>query len=352
MKFLDVQLFCSTQKLSGVEISAFIEISPNFRGGLTQRPLCARSLTLRAIRLLLWLFVWETILHIVYPNAVLFLATQPAAGVPPPPPPPPALGSSVSGRFHASPHLETDRSALGGAVYLIGLQFFFAYMQLYGWPRLLSDVQVYLMARSHSPVASNVFTCLVPDGPPCPTHVFLFSEMWRKFDRGLYNFLKWYIYLPWLKPTERTVRKKTVSLAIPPHHPVSLVQRLQGGILCFLFVLIFHSCNSQNAVWVGINTIQILLERFFKWTYHNTIYGEKLRDSLSDASLRRITGILCSISAIFSSIGFFYFYLGFTSGQWIGYWMLVDPVYRVIAIVCYYCTYQISLAAERWYTSK
>uniref|UniRef100_A0A183T3V7 Lysophospholipid acyltransferase 7 n=1 Tax=Schistocephalus solidus TaxID=70667 RepID=A0A183T3V7_SCHSO len=253
-----------------VEISASIEITPGFKGSLTPRPLCARSLGLRAARLLLWFFVWEATLHIVYPNVVLFLATQPAADVSPPPS---VVGSSVPGRFHASPYLETDRAALGGAVYLIGLQFFFAYMQLYGWPGLLSDVQVYLLARRRSSVASPVFNCLVPDGPPCPTHVFLFSEMWRRFDRGLYNFLKWYIYLPWLKPKEPAVRKKSVSPATLPYHPVSLVQRLQGGLLCFLFVLVFHSCNWQN-------------------------------------------------------------------------------VYRVIAIICYYCTYQISVAAKQWHNLK
>ncbi|VDK84810.1 unnamed protein product [Dibothriocephalus latus] len=235
-----------------VDIPAVIEITPDFMGSLTKRRLCARSLGWRAARLILWFFVWEATLHIVYPNAVLFLATQPAADVPPPPPP--AFGSSLSGRFHASPYLETDRAALGGAVYLIGLQFFFAYMQLYGWPGLLSDVQVYFLARRRSSSKSTGFACLVPDGPPCPTHVFLFSEMWRqvlRFDRGLYNFLKWYIYLPWLKPKEPTVEKKAVTHAILSHHPVSLVQRLQGGLLCFLFVLIFHSCNSQNGVFTS-----------------------------------------------------------------------------------------------------
>ncbi|KAL5112220.1 Origin recognition complex subunit 4 [Taenia crassiceps] len=294
------------------------------RSCLPMRILSCNSLMWRGLRLTAWFLLWELILHVVYPNALVFALTQPVMQVPLPP-----LKSGANQSFHASPFIETDRSAPGVAVYLLGMQFFFTYLQLYGWPRWLSDLEI-LLASGIGNGGSAL--CLVPEGPLCFSHILLFSQLWRKFDQGLYNYLKWYVYLPWLKRDQK----------------VSAYRRIQAGVLAFLFVLLFHSLNLENTIWVSINLTQSSLEQLFKWIYRSTRFGMVLQARLSQNTSRRLAGILCSISAMFSSVGFFFFYLGFDSGIWIFYLMFSDPVYLSTSMVLYYCTYQIAVEVKRF----
>ncbi|VDK32897.1 unnamed protein product [Taenia asiatica] len=276
------------------------------RGCLPMRILSCNSLTWRGFRLMVWFLLWELTVHVVYPNALVFALTQPLMQVPAPPP-----KSAVNRSFHSSPFIETDRSAPGVAVYLLGMQFFFTYLQLYGWPRWLSDLEILLTSGVGS--GDNVL-CLVPEGPLCFSHILLFSQLWRKFDQGLYNYLKWYVYLPWLKRGRKA----------------SAYRRIQAGVLAFLFVLLFHSLNLENS------------------KTHASLAKAQAR--LSQNTSRRLAGILCSISAMLSSVGFFFFYLGFDSGIWIFYLMFLDPVYLPTSMLLYYCTYQIAIEVRK--TSK
>lgn len=146
-------------------------LSLHQRGCLSMRILSCNSLMWRGLRLMAWFLLWELTVHLVYPNALVFALTQSVMQVPVPPP-----KSVANQSFHASPFIETDRSAPGAAVYLLGMQFFFTYLQLYGWPRWLSDLEILLTSGVSS--GTNVL-CLVPEGPLCFSHVLLFSQLWR-----------------------------------------------------------------------------------------------------------------------------------------------------------------------------
>lgn len=158
--------WCSSRR-SFVQES--IAVPSDYRGCLTSRVLSYRSLAWRGFRLIIWLLLWEVIIHTVYPGALIYSMTQPIMHVPLPP-----LPSNAS--FHGSPFIQTDRSAPGCAVYLLGMQFYFTYLQLYGWPRWFSDLEILLTRGVNS---GNSVRCLVPDGPQCFSHMLLFSQLWR-----------------------------------------------------------------------------------------------------------------------------------------------------------------------------
>lgn len=140
----------------------------------------------RVLRLVVWFVFWELTLHLVYPNALVFVMTQPSMGVTPPS----LKASEPDYRFHASPLIETDRSAPGVAVYLLGMQFFFTYLQLYGWPRLLSDMEIMLTNPVNSVESAR---CIVPDGPLCFSYTLLFSQLWRLVSKIVIFFMNMWI---------------------------------------------------------------------------------------------------------------------------------------------------------------
>ena len=148
------------------------DMPSNYSGCSSIRVLSYRRMIWRALRLALWFIFWELTVHVVYPNAFVFAMTQPSMGVSSPP----LEVLTSKDAFHASPLIETDRSAPGVAVYLLGMQFFFTYLQLYGWPRLLSDLEILIIGDVTS---GDSVKCLVPDGPLCFSHTLLFSQIWR-----------------------------------------------------------------------------------------------------------------------------------------------------------------------------
>nr|CDS33820.2 membrane bound acyltransferase:hhat [Hymenolepis microstoma] len=308
---------CSRQ----YEVTKSVTVPPGYKGCLVTRILSCKNLVWRGVRLVFWFLFWEFIIHVVYPRALIYSMTKPIMGVPPPP-----LDSNAT-TFHGSRFIKSDRSAPGCAVYLLGMQFYFTYLQIYGWPSWFSDLEMLINKGTSS---GDGVLCLVPDGPQCFSHMLLFSQIWRTFDRGLYNFLKWYVYLPWLNQAEGP----------------SLCRKVLAGLLVFTFVLIFHTMNEVNSIWVLINILQVFFEQLIRWAYKSTQFGDSVRARFSPDNIQRLTGILCSVSGMISSAGFFFFSLGYSSGIWIFYLMFFDPIYLPVSLVLFYCTYQLSTEME------
>lgn len=184
--------WCSWRKSQlKIPIPSDIVVCSDFEGCLSKRKLSLGILAWRAVRLCIWFLFWEAVLHIFYPNALIFSLTQSAMNVPPP-----HLVNN-SDTFHASTLITTDRPAPGMAVYLLGLQFYFTYLLLYGWPRWISDLEVMLTSWANGEDASGIqrnFVCVVPDGPQCFSHMFLFSDIWRYAigSHVLSNYMSWF----------------------------------------------------------------------------------------------------------------------------------------------------------------
>lgn len=69
-----------------------------------------------------------------------------------------------------------------------------------------------------------------PLSPICISRVALYSKIWRGFDRGLYSFFKTYIFLPICAPN------------------FTILSRIIGVFVSYLFVLIWHGFHHQNIV--------------------------------------------------------------------------------------------------------
>ncbi|VDO03991.1 unnamed protein product [Rodentolepis nana] len=318
------------------EVTRSVMVPSDYKGCLTTRILSRKSLVWRGVRLLFWLLFWELVIHVVYPNALVYCMTEPIMGVPPPP-----LDSNAT-TFHGSRYIITDRSAPGCAIYLLGMQFYFTYLLLYGWPSWFSDLDMLLNKGTSS---DNGVPCLVPDGPQFAIHnlnehtflhAYFDSFPYRTFDRGLYNFLKWHVYLPFLNQSQGP----------------SVGRKVLAGLLVFGFVLIFHTMNGVNGIWVLINVLQVFFEQLIRWAYKSTKFGDSVRARFSPNNIQRLTGILCSVSGMLSSAGFFFFTLGYSSGIWILYLMFFDPIYLPVSLVLFYCTYQISTEMKNLRNSK
>ncbi|CAL8078907.1 unnamed protein product [Calicophoron daubneyi] len=292
------------------------------------RQLCCSHLLWRALRLFVWICLWNMALVFIYPNAIL---TYPVF---------------ARNELH-SPH-DNPWKAFGpntdimvwAAVYLAGMHFYSAHLVGYGLGGLMSDTENFIRSQVSSQkiteqqstdrepwskkrhtlagkgaeikikaalanVDGNQF-CLVPAPPSCSYRILLFSEIWRTFDRGLYNFLTHHIYYPLL------AGKRRASNAGPDFR--ATVIQTSSLLFPFMIVLILHAPRPGNVIWTIINAGQILTERFIKWSYRKTRFGARLREVLSLCVLEHLCGVICAMSWILSMVGFVFFNFGYYVG--------------------------------------
>lgn len=133
------------------------------------------------------------------------------------------------GALQSAPELceRLPLSALYAFGFLMGCVFFLKYRVAYGWSLALAQL----------------------DGmrtPPLPRfigRVHLYSDMWKWFDHGLYEFLFRYVY-------GRVVR----------HGGASLRRRLAGAAVTFGFIYVFHGAYDYVLVWCVLNYVCIAAE--------------------------------------------------------------------------------------------
>ena len=120
-----------------------------------------------------------------------------------------------------------DIWAAGGLGYTLAQFFMIKYFVFYGLPSSLAQLD-----------GINA-----PPPPKCISRIHLYSQMWRDFDRGLYNFMLSYIYIP-IKGQSN-----------------SLWAKLKGSAATFFFVCIWHGGTSAVVIWCICNYLGICLEK-------------------------------------------------------------------------------------------
>ncbi|TMS39194.1 hypothetical protein L596_005759 [Steinernema carpocapsae] len=122
---------------------------------------------------------------------------------------------------------------LSSLAYVAGQLFHVKYVVLFGLPSWFALVDG-----------------MKPPGPPiCISRVSKYSQMWRHFDRGLYEFLKNQVYIPLMKD------QKGAAL---------IARRLFAMVSAFLFVLAWHGTSSQYVSWVSLSALELCIERIGK----------------------------------------------------------------------------------------
>ncbi|KRZ83954.1 Serine/threonine-protein phosphatase 4 regulatory subunit 4 [Trichinella sp. T8] len=143
---------------------------------------------------------------------------------------------------------------------LIGQFFHLKYVVIFGFPAFFAKLD----------------KMTPPNGPICISRVTLYSNIWRHFDRGLYEFFKEYIFLPIARPSFRIERK------------------LAGLLLSFSFVLVWHGFRHSCMVW----SVQKLREKL-----------------ISDQCFRRILALLQVLPLSFGLYSNYYFLGGSKVGK-------------------------------------
>lgn len=127
---------------------------------------------------------------------------------------------------------------MASIAYIVGQFFHTKYTIIFGIPRLFASLD------GMSP----------PGAPICISRVSKYSQMWRYFDHGLYDFLKNQVYLPLLiVPTIENDTKRTLFLLN--------LRRFGAMVTVFLFVLIWHGLTSPYLYWVVLSAAELCVER-------------------------------------------------------------------------------------------
>ncbi|CAH8443293.1 unnamed protein product [Schistosoma guineensis] len=185
--------------------------------------------------------------------------------------------------------------------------------------------------KSHSD-PSLIQVSFMPEPPACLLHFLLISECWRSFDRGLYNFIKSYIFIPVMKFNLPSNYKHSLLLI-----PFPIIKNWLALTLSYSFVLLYHGIDKTNAIWLSTNLLLLFSERSVKWIYRCTNLGSEIRHQLSDRWIRRLSLLLCATSGIFSVLGNSHFLFGSKVANQLAVWLIYDPTLRFTVFVYFYC---------------
>ncbi|CAC5364454.1 unnamed protein product [Mytilus coruscus] len=210
-----------------------------------------KSIAFQATRVIFWAFFNEFILHFFYFNAF---------------------------QHHVSVLENMDQWTLWGMGYCQGQFLMMKYFVLFGLPS----------------VVARICGIEPPAGPKCIGHIYKYSDMWKYFDRGMYNFIKRYIYVPLGCSKGNTL------------------QRLVCSASCFIFVFIWHGTEYYIFIWTLFNFIGISLEVFDYWVDKRSAVCQ-LKTSMP-ITYRRIQTIVAAPIAIMSMFPAFCFFGGSNVG--------------------------------------
>ncbi|XP_067205937.1 protein-cysteine N-palmitoyltransferase HHAT isoform X2 [Linepithema humile] len=246
-----------------------------------------QTFTINLIRYMFWLYLTELLLHFIYVNAV---------------------------QYHPQVVRNLNPWALYGFGYCMGQFFLNKYVVIYGTCSTLC----------------NLDDMKAPPQPKCIARIYLYSDMWKYFDRGLYKFLVKYIYIP--------TRRSDGGFG-----------KLFSSFLCFTFVLIWHGMQTSIFIWALLNFIGVTIEDIGVSISKTEQYHKIQNTYLSSRNSKRLHCILASPLLAMSAISNFYFF----GGQEIGNIFLRNVLYGswkalFILLLFLYCACQVSLDVKNW----
>ncbi|KAL3071959.1 hypothetical protein niasHT_035829 [Heterodera trifolii] len=215
------------------------------------------SLFWHAFRLLFWFFVLDFLLHLCKANAFF------------------------NSPFSLLEHL--NHYEVASIAYVVGHLFHLKYFLIFGIPSLFASFDGF-----HSPGA-----------PICVARVAKYSQMWRYFDRGLYNFLKEQLYIPLITFGAFS----SVHRQIGPNLATIFLRHFVPMFAVFAFVLFWHGLSPNYFCWVSLSATALIAERIGqslpKW---HTIWP-----NCSEATFVRLKAASMLFTVIPGIFGIFFF---------------------------------------------
>ncbi|VDP13203.1 unnamed protein product [Onchocerca flexuosa] len=214
-----------------------------------------RALLLRLARIIAWFVLFEVILHVIHVHALF--VTNPAL-------------------FNTLHEYECNCYIIVASVaYVNGKLFYMKYLLLFGIPSWFASVD------GMKP----------PAGPACISRISNYSQMWRNFDRGLYEFLKRQVYIP---------------VAGDPSSKYFSLRRLAALLTVFLFVFAWHGTSSNYFYWILLNILEICME-WIGIAISKTAFYSKIRNFLGPRGERRLIATSMIATAASGVFGVFFF---------------------------------------------
>jgi protein-cysteine N-palmitoyltransferase HHAT len=130
----------------------------------------------------------------------------------------------------------------------------------------------------------------MPSRPICIGIVHLYSDMWKYFDEGLYEFLFKYIYAHLCAKSSGTRRK------------------LFASFITFFFIYLWHGQWMFILIWAVANFVCIVLEYTVKRLYSSSSYKRWVTNHCSRATDRRLRAVIGSHVLIPSVLSNFFFF--------------------------------------------
>ena len=220
--------------------------------------------------------------------------------------------------LHWSPQLviRLNSWALAGLIYYLIIFFIIKYVVLYGIPGVFASIEGY-------------------EAPPTPKCVLIlsrFSHIWRHFDAGLYKFMTRHIYYSWI--------------ANAGNH---FIGRIQGTVLVFTFVYVWHGVTPQVLLWAAINCLGVVLEKSGDAIALMPAY-QRLERLLSDSNRRRLYGLLSMGLLVPSVAALSIFLSSLENSATVGYRVFIEGFPQVTLSLMFftYCIAHVGFEMHNW----
>ncbi|KAL5007970.1 hypothetical protein ScPMuIL_013551 [Solemya velum] len=170
-----------------------------------------------------------------------------------------------------------------------------------------------------------------PKGPKCIAYIYLYSDMWKYFDCGLYRFLKRYIYVP-LGGSQAGLLWQTI-----------------GSVCCFVFIFYWHGAEYYIFLWVLLNFVGVTMEGLGKYCSKLPMISKFQTETISPVSVRRLHAALSVPIFLTSAFAIFCFFGGHDVGYVFFIRLIIEgwPVSWLSLSVFLYCPIQIAMEINR-----
>lgn len=170
-----------------------------------------------------------------------------------------------------------------------------------------------------------------PHKPRCIGRIHFYSDMWKYFDEGLYEFLFRHIY------AELCGRKSATHI------------KILATAVTFAFVFVWHGCYMYVLIWSILNFCCLIAEKFFKAFVNSIFYEKWITATLGVGISQRLKALLATqlfIPAAFSNV---YFISGDRVGNYLMKGAYLNGWSNYLALsFCSYCFFQCSELILNW----
>lgn len=250
-------------------------------------------IVLNVFRWMAWSFVLEVLLHYLYSGPIVYkpslLSVLPLWGV-------------------------------AGVGYMHSMCFVMKYMIIWG---LCSTIAK--------------FDRLYPsDVPSCGSRIYLYSEMWKNFDRGLYAFMKRHIY---------------IMLGGSRH---GLLRRMIALLACFGFIYLWHGLHRYILIWCFFNFSTIMLEMIADVIKSSSYFKDFEAKHFSPAMVRRLHSLVIVPVFTVSLFSIITFFTGLRSGRVFVSRLVFEgfPIVNIVLSVTLYFCIQTGKEVENYHARR